>query len=129
MKKLKITVDGKVYDVVVEFLDEPDGQQTPVAAAPRAASVVAAPTSTAPAPGAGAGATGPGAIVSPLAGRVVSVDCAVGSKVEPGQTILTLEAMKMNTLIHADHAGTVSKILVAAGDAVEEGQTLAIVDP
>lgn len=127
MKKLKITVDGKVYDVVVEFPDEPTGQQTPVAAAPRAASVVAAPTSTAPAPG--AGATGPGAIVSPLAGRVVSVDCAVGSKVEPGQTILTLEAMKMNTLIHADHVGTVSKILVAAGDAVEEGQTLAIVDP
>jgi len=127
MKKLKITVNGKIYDVVVESLDEPGGHAAPVLATPRAASVVAAPTSSAPT--SSAGPAGPGAIVSPLAGRVVSIDCAAGSKVESGQTIITLEAMKMNTLIHANHAGTVSKILVAAGDAVEEGQTLAIVDP
>ncbi len=55
---------------------------------------------------------------------VVSIDVAVGDAVAEGQKVVTLEAMKMNTIVSAAAAGTVKAILVAAGDGVEEGQAL-----
>jgi len=126
MKKLRITVDGKAYDVVVETLDDAIGAQAgPAVNSPVRSAVTAPPPST---PSASAGqAAGPGAVVSPLAGRVVSVDCSVGQEVEAGTMLVTLEAMKMNTLIPAPAAGKVTEVLVKAGDAVEEGQTLVVV--
>jgi biotin carboxyl carrier protein len=48
----------------------------------------------------------------------------LGDTVEEGQQLLTLEAMKMNTIVSASSAGTVRVIHVAAGDAVEEGQPM-----
>ncbi len=129
MKKLRITVDGKVYNVTVESLDDSSGHASPAppAAAPRAASTVDAPVSSASS-SSNAGPAAAGAVVSPLAGRVVSVDCTIGAQVEAGQTLITLEAMKMNTLIHSTKAGRVSKILVQSGDPVEEGQALVMLD-
>jgi biotin carboxyl carrier protein len=59
-----------------------------------------------------------------LAAVVVSVDVAVGDAVSEGQTVITLEAMKMNTIVSASSAGTVGAIHVKAGDAVEEGQAM-----
>lgn len=123
MKKLRITVDGKAYDVVVESLDDPAGE-APAPARSRTRSEVTAPAVSASKAQATAG---PGAIISPLAGRIVSVDCAPGQQVEAGATLVTLEAMKMNTLIHANAGGKVSEIFVKPGDAVEEGQTLLVV--
>ena len=123
MKKLRVTVDGKAYDVLVEILDEGD-------AAPRSAAhpahvesahvsaPAAAATSRAPVGGA------PGDVPSPLAGKVVSIDVQPGQKVEAGAQLLTLEAMKMNTYVFAPAAGTVQEILAAPGDAVAEGQVL-----
>jgi len=55
---------------------------------------------------------------------VVSADVAIGDTVAEGQTVITLEAMKMNTIVAATQAGTVTAILVKAGDAVEEGQVM-----
>ena len=55
---------------------------------------------------------------------MVSIDVQPGQKVEAGAQLLTLEAMKMNTYVFAPGAGTVKEILVAPGDAVEEGQAL-----
>ena len=81
---------------------------------------VAAPASARPA----AAAAPAGAVPSPLAGKVVSIDVKVGQAVVEGAQLLTLEAMKMNTFVYAPKAGTVSAVHVNAGDAVEEGAAL-----
>lgn len=125
MRKFRITVEGIAYDVTVEDLD--DAGTAPVAAAPRpsAASVAPASAPVRAAPVAAAPvAAGAGAVVSPLAGTVTRLDVAVGQAVTAGQTVLMLEAMKMNTAITASVAGTVSAISVAAGASVSEGQVL-----
>lgn len=101
MKKLRVTVDGKTYEVLVEMVDEP------AAATPPRAPAAAA-----------------GDITSPLAGKVVSVDVAVGQTVAVGAQVATIEAMKMNTFIYAEAAGTVAAVLVQPGDSVEEGAPL-----
>lgn len=122
MKKLRVTVDGKVYDVLVEILDEgPAGAPPPPAPVVTSAGVSApAPSSAPPA----AASAAPGEVPSPLAGKVVAVDVEVGAQVAEGDLLITLEAMKMNTYIYAPRAGVVSAIHVAPGDAVEEGQGL-----
>ena len=122
MKKLRITVDGKVFDVSVELLDQVSSTTAapapaPVAApAPAASALVAA---SAPAP------AGAGDVPSPLAGKVVSLDVAAGASVKAGDQILTLEAMKMNTIIYAPASGTLTAFCVNPGDTVQEGQALA----
>ena len=68
-------------------------------------------------------------IVSPLAASVVSIDTALGSQVKSGQTLVTLEAMKMNTTVSAGETGLVKTIEVVAGDSVEEGQALMTIEP
>lgn len=125
MKKLRVTVDGKVFEVLVEVLDEGSSAAPAPAAAPRAASsAVVAPPPSAPRPAAASGPAGAGDIRSPLAGKVVTIHVKVGDAVTADQQVVTLEAMKMNTFINAPQAGTVAAILVNAGDAVEEGQVL-----
>ncbi|MEZ5276561.1 MAG: biotin/lipoyl-containing protein [Opitutaceae bacterium] len=124
IRKLRITVAGKAYDVMVEALDDEghpassgSGAGARIASAP-----VSAPVSTPPARPAVSAAAG--AVVSPLAGKVVSISVKAGDVVKEGDTVVVLEAMKMNTLVTALGAGRVSEILVKPGDAVEEGQAL-----
>lgn len=126
MKKLRITVDGKVFDVVVEALDEQGKPVAPgqVAAPAFQQTSIAPPASSAPKPAAPSAAAGPGAVTSPLAGRIVSIDCQIGQKVAAGAQLATVEAMKMNTFVYAAGDGTVASIEVNPGDAVEEGQVL-----
>jgi biotin carboxyl carrier protein len=124
MEHLRITVEGKVYDVIVEKIDadEPDHAPThaPVVrtSAPATNSRLAAP---APAAVASAGA---GDVTSPLAGIVQAIEVAVGASVNEGDLVITLEAMKMFTPINAPATGTIQAIHVKIGDAVEEGQVL-----
>lgn len=121
MKKLRVTVEGKVYEVLVEILDDvPPVGAPPVPAAP----VSAAPVAPAAAPAAPAAATDAGAVVSPLAGKVVSIEVKPGQTLAAGAQVATVEAMKMNTYIYAPKAGRVSEVLVQAGDAVAEGAVL-----
>ncbi len=122
IRKLRITVAEKVYDVEVEVLDD-SGRQGPVNPAP--SRVESAPVSAPAAPSSSAAPTGgAGAVPSPLAGKVVSISVKAGDPVAQGDTVVVLEAMKMNTLVTAPATGTVSEILAKPGDAVEEGQAL-----
>jgi len=128
MKKLRITVEGTVYDVTVETLED-DGAPAPAAlsAPPMARPTAPAPAAPAPALAPAPAATGPagaGDIVSPMAGTVVSVDVKVGDTVAAGQQVVMLEAMKMNTPIQAAQGGTVTAVSVQAGVSVAEGQVL-----
>ncbi len=134
IKKLRVTVDGKPYEVTVELSDEPESTSSappPVAApppviatpAPKPAAPPPAPAPTAAAPG----VAGPGSVVSPLAGLVVQIGVTIGQQVSEGDRVLTLEAMKMNTGVNAPKSGKVTEIKVAVGDAVSEGQVLAVI--
>ncbi len=132
MKQLRITVAGQTFDVTVETIgasNEPAAAvSAPRVAAPAApASAPVQPPSPAPAPAAPvspAPTAGGAPVPSPLAGKVVSLDVAAGAQVKEGDQLLTLEAMKMNTVIYSPAAGAVS-FAVQPGQAVQEGQVLA----
>ena len=113
MKRLKVTVEDKIYQVTVEPLadDAPDFVSAPAAPAPSSAPAAVSSSGGTPVP-------------SPLAGKVVSIDATVGQAVSEGDQLMVLEAMKMNTYIYAPAGGSIGKILVSEGDTVEEGQDL-----
>ena len=105
MKNYTITVNGNVYDVVVE-----EGAST--GAAPAAAPKAAA----------GAGSV---KVEAGAAGKVFKVEASVGQSVKKGDAIVILEAMKMEIPVVAPQDGTVASIDVAVGDPVEAGALLA----
>ena len=122
MKNYTITVNGNVYDVVVE---EGATSGAPVAAAPAApkAAPKAAPAPAA-APAAG-GAAGKIKIEAGAAGKVFKIEANVGQAVKKGDAVVIVEAMKMEIPVVAPEDGTVASINVAVGDAVEAGALLA----
>lgn len=119
MKNYTITVNGNVYDVTVEE----NGAGAPAAApvARPAAAPKAAPKA-APAASVGAGSI---KVEAGAAGKVFKLEAAVGQKLAKGDTVMIVEAMKMEIPVVAPEAGTVVSIDVAVGDMVEAGQTLA----
>jgi biotin carboxyl carrier protein len=124
-KHLKITVEGKIYDVVVEDVTEDAGStfyQSPSVGvtAPRPAPVPSAPA--APAPAAAIG--GPNEKVAPLAGVIIEVSVSVGAQVKAGDKVAVIEAMKMKTVVSAHKGGKVTNVAVKVGDAVESGQPI-----
>ena len=123
IKQLRVTVDGKSYDVLVEMLD--GSQPAMPVAQPVAAPVMAAPAPAAmPAAPVAAPASGGAAVPSPLSGTVVDIHVKEGQSVSEGDLLITLEAMKMNTPINAPKSGTVSGISVQKGAVIEEGSPL-----
>ena len=122
MKNYTITVNGNVYDVTVEENGAGAPAAAPVAA-PRAAAP-AAPAAPAASPKAAAGA-GSIQVKAGAAGKVFQVPTSVGQKVEAGDTVIIIEAMKMEIPVVAPEAGTIASIDVAVGDAVESGAVLA----
>ncbi len=120
MKNYTITVNGSVYDVVVE---EGATSGAPVAAAPAApkAAPKAAPAKAA-APAGGAGSI---KVEAGAAGKVFKIEANVGQAVKRGDAVVIVEAMKMEIPVVAPEDGTVASIDVAVGDAVEAGAVLA----
>ena len=120
MKNYTITVNGNVYDVVVE---EGAGTGAPVAAAPVApkAAPKAAPAA-APKAAAGAGSI---KVEAGAAGKIFKIEASVGQAVKKGDAVIILEAMKMEIPVVAPEDGTVASIDVAVGDPVEAGAVLA----
>lgn len=122
--KLRITVDGKVYEADVE-VSNPE-LEGPSYYPPLHAQVPAAPsTPSAPRKSPKAAPSDEGKVCrSPLAGTVTRVDAEVGQAIEVNAQLLVLEAMKMETVITAPFEGKVKAINAAVGDAVQQGQVL-----
>ena len=109
MKNYTITVNGNVYDVVVE-----EGAST---GAPVAAKAPVAPKA--------GGAAGSIKVEAGAAGKIFKVEANVGQAVKKGDAVIILEAMKMEIPVVAPEDGTVASIDVAVGDTVEAGAVLA----
>ena len=118
MKNYTITVNGNVYDVTVE---EGAGVASAPVAAPKAAPK-AAPAAAPKAASAGAGSV---KVEAGAAGKVFKIESSVGTAVKKGDTVIIIEAMKMEIPVVAPQDGTVASIDVAVGDAVEAGAVLA----
>lgn len=123
--KLKLTIDGKVYEVDVEAT-EPEkpradslyGSSRPRAAAPVKA--VSPATTNVDAPVADESKV----CRSPVTGIVVKVHAQAGQAILADDVLMVLEAMKMETTITSPVAGTIARVNVGAGDAVQGGQVL-----
>lgn len=116
MKNYTITVNGNVYNVTVE-------EGTTAGAAPVVSAAKAAPA--APKAAAPAGAAGSVEVTASVPGKICKIEANVGTAVKAGDTVLVLEAMKMEIPVVAPQDGTVATINVAVGDAVESGDVLA----
>ncbi len=116
--KLRIKLEGKTYDVDVEVIDE-----APPAEPPPARSVKPPAPPPVPFSRTRRGKDEKNAR-SPLAGVVVSILVAPGQRVEKGQPLAILEAMKMESRILSPSAGAVKSIPVSVGEAVKPGQVL-----
>jgi methylmalonyl-CoA carboxyltransferase small subunit len=125
--KLNITVDNKNYEVEVEVADP---TLAPVAAPLRLDTSLRIPAAAPVIASNGAAKTSAGPVNeekvcrSPVSGIVVRVTSQVGQKIQAGDTLLVLEAMKMETNITAPAAGKIAKINVGQGDAVQGGMVL-----
>lgn len=134
--RYQVTVNGQVFDVNVEALDgaapAPVAPAAPAPAAPAATPAPAAAPAPAPAPAAEAAPApapaGKGAPVeSPMPGKILKIMAPAGTSVTKGQTIMILEAMKMENEIPAPCDGTVSSVNVTEGASVNTGDVLALI--
>ena len=133
--KYKVTLNKRVYEVEVEegtamLVDEYE-LAAPAAPAPIAAPV-AAPVAAAAAPAAPAapagGALAAGEVIkSPMPGNVLKINVTQGQKVNEGDVLLILEAMKMENEVVSSKAGTVAQIVVSKGAVVETGAPLVVI--
>lgn len=150
MKQYKYTINGAQYDVTINsiagskamvevngipFEVEMQGSSlveealptvatdaTPAAPAAAAAAPAAETPATAPTAKSGPGAGAP--VKAPLPGVVTKILVEAGQSVKKGETVLVLEAMKMENNITAEADGIVTGVCVSAGDSVMEGTTL-----
>lgn len=115
---VKLSVNGTPYVVTVD--QEIKQQKKTVVSSPRPQAAPAAPKAAATA---AAGAK----VTTPLPGTILDVFVNVGDTVKAGQTVVLLEAMKMENNIEADTAGTVKEVKVRKGDSVLEGDVLVVI--
>ena len=145
MKEYKYKINGNLYNVVIGDIEdniahvEVNGthytvemEKKPKAEAAKpvvrpVAKPAAAPVAAAPAakPAAGGAKSG---VKSPLPGVILDIKCNVGDEVKKGQTLIILEAMKMENSINADKDGKITAINVSKGESVLEGTDLVIIE-
>ena len=144
MKEYKYKINGNLYNVVIGDIEdniahvEVNGTHYTVEmekkpkAAPAPKPVirpVAKPTVTpAVAPAAKPAASAKSGVKSPLPGVILDIKVNVGDEVKKGQTVIILEAMKMENSINADKDGKVTAINVSKGESVLEGTDLVIIE-
>lgn len=107
-----VTLNGNKYDVEIERVDAPK-QETPVNTAQKAA-----------APQKETSSTDESIVAAPIPGTVTNIKVSVGQQVKRGQTLIILEAMKMENEILAAHDAVVQSISVSKGASVNTGDML-----
>jgi len=112
----EVTVNGKNYQVEMERKAAPAAPKAAPAAAPKAAA--AAPAAAAPAGGK--------KVTSPLPGSIIKVLVKEGQAVKKGDTLLTLESMKMENPVQAECDGTIQQVAVTAGQTVMQDDLLVV---
>ena len=146
MKEYKYKINGNLYNVVIGDIEENiahvevngthytvEMEKKPKAApAPKPVARPVAKPAAAPAPAASAPASKPAAgksgVKSPLPGVILDIKVKEGDEVKKGQTVIILEAMKMENSINADKDGKVTAINVSKGESVLEGTDLVIIE-
>jgi len=115
MSKYKIRMNGKEYEMEVELAD--GSNSAPVKPAPaKAAPVKTSETKSAPA--------SEGAVISPMPGTILRVNDKEGDKVKAGDSVVILEAMKMENDITSPKDGVVKSLYVSQGQTVAKGDSL-----
>ena len=123
--KLRINVDGKAYEVEVEIIEEDQPHLRTAQPSVQSASASPVTTRTAPSPATNHIPTDENKVLySPISGVVVRVPVQVGQSVKEGDTLLVLEAMKMETAITSKCDGKIRKINANEGDAVHVKELL-----
>ena len=125
--KTNVTVNGNVYTVETEAPAAPAPKPAP---APKAEAPKPAPApAAAPAPKAEAPKAAPAAgvqVKSPLPGSIIKVLVSEGQAVKKGDTLLTLESMKMENPVLAEQDGTVKQVAVTPGQNVMQDDLLIV---
>ena len=122
-QEIKLDVNGTSYVVTVdqEIKQQPKPVVRPVAATSQVAPAASGTVQKSNAPAAG------NKVTTPLPGTILDVFVNVGDSVKSGQTVVLLEAMKMENNIEADCDGTVKEVKVRKGDSVLEGDILVVI--
>lgn len=125
-----VVVNGVEFEVEIKGAKAAKTSKPQVAPAPKSAnSAMITPATAAPSPRLSASAPSSGyAVKSPLPGTVLAVKVNVGDRVTTGQTLVVLEAMKMENNIDADRGGVVKEISVQQGATVMEGDNLIVIE-
>ncbi len=128
--KYKVTLNNRVYEVEVEageamLVDEYEAL-APAAPAPVAAAAPVVAAAAPAAPAAAALAAGE-AVKSPMPGNILKINVSQGQKVNEGDVLLILEAMKMENEVTATKSGTVAQIAATKGQVVETGTPLVVI--
>lgn len=140
MKEFKYTIDGKEYHVAIggvsddyvadvtvngeTFLVQMEKPEEPEKKVELGKPVEEASDDAAPA----AQVNAANAVKAPLPGTITSIEVAVGQEVKAGDTVVVLEAMKMQNSIEAEKDGKVTAIAVKVGQAVLEDDPLVVVE-
>ncbi|MBQ6653931.1 MAG: biotin/lipoyl-binding protein [Erysipelotrichaceae bacterium] len=112
MKLYRVKVNGKVYEVEVEAVEEVSGSVS--APAPKAAEPVRS--------------EGRNEILAPIAGKVLEIRVKVGERVSKGQTVMIVEAMKLENEIQSAFDGVVREILVENGSDIRNKDVLIVLE-
>ena len=112
-RKFKIRIDGKIFEAEVEEI----GGEKAVQTTPPASKTVQAPL-----PQAGSS----NSVVAPMPGKIIAIKVSKGQQINAGDTVLILEAMKMEQEIKSSITGIVSEIPVSEDDTVKKEQPLVI---
>ena len=125
-----VVVNGTAYEVEIEGAKTSAASRPQVMPAPKNAnSAMITPATASPSPRIAPSAPSSGyAVKCPLPGTVLSVKVQVGDKVASGQTLVVLEAMKMENNIDADRAGVVKEVCIQQGATVMEGDNLIVIE-
>ena len=133
MRNLKITVNGKTYSVSVE--EENQSGYTPRYSAPASATSTARPAAEAskaaapaeaPVVKAAAG-SGENSVAAPMSGKIVEIVAPVGTAVKAGDTLVVMEAMKLQSEVCSDFDGVVKSVNVKEGQMVTTGEVIAVI--